>query len=476
MNNIEKIKEQYITAITSQSYISKEALEEVLRPVMEIISQNKDATPNEWITEMLKNATEIYKEDQMQVLNNENVEIPGMSLAVDVNDMKVRLNEGYIDVAKTKPMCPQAIFDIASITKDFTLTINDYLIKEGYYNLDSKIVELDPGFKSLPADLTVRELVNFSVAFNPDGYYVKEKNSEDATKLLKENIKVTTRDIYNYNDYGMMILGKVMENVTGKSYDELFKHYINDTLQVDGVYTRLDKIQKALFTGTPNASLGLVNDSKANAFGGVAGHAGVKATADGLTTYMKNRTYSPNKPNEIEELMARTNWGGLYTASKAKAERGFYGNWNIANPKGVDASDSPIGASKKGYSLNGSTRTHTEIDLYKLPYNYGLATDALLTNPATMTKEKAVELEKKLGMDPGTILTSYTMDFAGTPQEFMQADIRRYAKVGLTTDRLINAADRLKLRLMFIEQVAKAYETPDYWIHYHNDYSKTRSR
>ena len=104
MNNIEKIKEQYIAAITSQSYISKEALEEVLRPVIEIISQNKDATPNEWITEMLKNATEIYKEDQMQVLNNENVEIPGMSLAVDVNDMKVRLNEGYIDVAKTKPM------------------------------------------------------------------------------------------------------------------------------------------------------------------------------------------------------------------------------------------------------------------------------------------------------------------------------------------------------------------------------------
>jgi len=484
LNQLEKVKEQFENAICRQTFMSKDQLDVLLNPLILEMKDHPDMRPEEWISSLVAR----YYENSARILDGKDIVIPGGSFALDVNHMKVRFQHGYFDSQETKKVAEDTIFDIASISKDFTQTINRYLIREGYYDWDSKVVDLDPEFKSLPSDLTIYDLVSFDVSFkqlgnetNPKGYYTNETTNEDAIRLFKEGISVEKKGNYYYCDQGMMILAEVMKTVTRKSYEELFDLVIAQKFGVSEVYTRLSRPEIERFTGSPNASLGLVNDVKANAFGGVSGHAGVKATANGLVDYMMRRNMTKKIPSD--DLVFNSRWGGLMTEKGNPSNRGVFGNWNIANSKGIDGSDSPIGASKYGYTLQGSTRVHSGFDFYDLPFGNSANANAILTNPASLTAEEAMNLEDKINsarkkgaMERGLefkpipkILSRFEMKLNGVPTSFIQTDIRFYVPVGKSTDLLINETDALQLQLMFIEQVCKAYEGSNYQVEYCSD-------
>lgn len=488
LNQLEKVKDQFEEVICRQTFMSKDQLDALLNLLILEMKDHPDMRPEEWISSLVAH----YYENSARVLDGKDIVIPGGSFALDVNHMKVRFQHGYFDNQQTKKVDENTIFDIASISKDFTQTINSYLIKEGYYNWNSKVVDLDPKFKNLPSELTIYDLVTFDVSFkqsgnenNPKGYYADEATNEDAIQLFKEGISVASLGNYYYCDQGMMILAEVMKTVT-KSYEELFDLAIVQKLGVSEVYTRLNPSEIERFTGSPNASLGLVNDAKANAFGGVSGHAGVKATANGLVDYMILRNMTKKGPSV--DLISNSRWGGLMTEKRNPSNRGVFGNWNIANSKGIDGSDSPIGASKRGYTLQGSTRVHSGFDYYDLPFGNSVNANAILTNPASLTTEEAINLEDKINsarkkgaMERGLefkpipkILSRFEMKLNGVPTSFIQTDIRFYVPVGKSTDLLINETDALQLQLMFIEQVCKAYEGLDYQVEYCSDPVRSR--
>lgn len=99
-----------------------------------------------------------------------------------------------------------------------------------------------------------------------------------------------------YSDIGFMILGWIIEHVTGKSLDVFLAHEVYRPLgiQNDLFFVRLDeprerqRLMRRIFAATSEGDFrqkliqGEVHDPNAWAMGGVAGHAGLFGTADAV--------------------------------------------------------------------------------------------------------------------------------------------------------------------------------------------------
>ena len=176
-------------------------------------------------------------------------------------------------------------YDVASITKLFTLILTFKLVDEGYFNLTDRVCQLDHRFRGLE-DFTINDLLLLTGEYQTDGRIQDGKDIEDANRIL-ETIKLKSNDRSKniYNDFGAIVLAKVIEKVfsekEGKEYsfDEIMKKYV--TTMMDNTYFNRNEIITSGVAGNGNKN-GLVHDPKTRALGGVSGAAGIFTTTDDL--------------------------------------------------------------------------------------------------------------------------------------------------------------------------------------------------
>ncbi|KPC69425.1 beta-lactamase, partial [Thermoactinomyces vulgaris] len=95
---------------------------------------------------------------------------------------------------------------------------------------------------------------------------------------------------YEYSDLNLIVLGKILEIVAEKPLDALVDELICEPLGLkDTGYNPADRARTAATEYQPWTGRGMVHgeahDENAWAFGGVAGHAGVFATAWDLAVF-----------------------------------------------------------------------------------------------------------------------------------------------------------------------------------------------
>ncbi|MBK1897254.1 serine hydrolase domain-containing protein [Chryseobacterium paridis] len=168
-------------------------------------------------------------------------------------------------------------FHIFSLTKSFTAVLIMQLYERGKINLDAPIATYLPDYKGEAAKkATVRNLLTYSSGrFNKDistpelihkAYDSTIWNLDDFIKtFLSEKLinKPGTKFSYNNGDY--ILLGKIIENIYGKSFEEVLKEQIlvplkmnntgllhhNDIVQnIDDGYSETDSDPFALHTPT----------------------------------------------------------------------------------------------------------------------------------------------------------------------------------------------------------------------------------
>ncbi len=135
-------------------------------------------------------------------------------------------------LAKCPPMEEDTIFDQASNTKMFATNIAiQKLVSEGKININDKVSKYIPGFVGGGREnITIKHLLTHTAGFeawigfhNPNNHYGKEMYSLDRDRTLRllEQIPLTyetgTKTIYSDIDY--MLLGYIIENVTGQKLD-----------------------------------------------------------------------------------------------------------------------------------------------------------------------------------------------------------------------------------------------------------------
>ena len=439
--------------------MDNDKLNELLEEVNQVLIHGKDKTKKEMTEELL----EKYTSDVASILNDRDL-IPGYSVGVHVGNTTVQVMDGYTDSNKNKKIDENTMFDIASCSKLFTQIIAYNLINDGILSFDSKVSELDPRFTNL-GDLTIGDITSFNVEFRTLGRIEDASSNSQAYDILF-NTEVVSKDKYNYNDIGMMILKEVMEVVTNKTYEELFNQYIVSKLDLKNTYVSVPINRYQDLTASPNSSIGLVNDPKAVILGGYSGHAGVFANNSDLLKVGSGVLENKLLPEEMVK--------DVYTPGINDNRRGIMGNTYIYHEEGLDKSFVSNNESRESFRVQGSTRNVFGASKYHLSNGVYVNSNSILLNPASMDLEYATTLQKEINSralqkwvakdpvnnDRNNFKESILIkNFAVNNQEFKLIDVRSMVSLGKTSDPITELTAELSIKLMFLDTVLKNYES-----------------
>ncbi|MDR6718615.1 serine hydrolase [Paenibacillus sp. 2003] len=171
---------------------------------------------------------------------------------VVVKDGKVLLSKGYgyADREKKIPVDKDTVFQIGSVTKSFTALAAMQLVDQGKIDLKHDIQEYLGGMKvpnKTGKPLTMFDLLTYTSGVDlPDivtDYSVEYLNKDISMKgYLHKNMPTVVRtpgEVYTYDNFGFMLAGYAVENVSGMSYSQYMEKNIFKPLGMDKTSVRL---------------------------------------------------------------------------------------------------------------------------------------------------------------------------------------------------------------------------------------------
>ncbi|MBB1094463.1 beta-lactamase family protein [Rhodopseudomonas palustris] len=213
---------------------------------------------------------------------------------------------GY--AGKEERVCPvdeRTVFDLASLTKPLVTSLSMLaLLEDNNINIDQNITDF---FKLSTPDkkkITLFHLLTHSSGLPAHRPYYKKLLSLSCEKrmdslmewILGENLLFQPGSENIYSDLGFMLLGKIIEKVSGHSLDEYWQSKIAQPLYLENdlFFASKQKNEYRVYAATGECSwsktrlYGKVNDDNCRALGGVAGHAGLFGTAKAVLTMGEN--------------------------------------------------------------------------------------------------------------------------------------------------------------------------------------------
>ncbi len=205
----------------------------------------------------------------------------------------------------TFPVDDQTVFDLASLTKPLVVSLSMLaLIEEKKVILDERI---DKFFKiHVPghAKITLFHLLNHCSGLPAHRPFYKKMMSVSCIKkrkhltdwILDEELLYDPGTANIYSDLGFMLLGMIIEKISGDSLDEYWRKKIVLPLGLDKdlffASTQKKRTRVYAATGVCDWSkkrlYGEVHDDNCRALGGVAGHAGLFGTAKAVVALCEN--------------------------------------------------------------------------------------------------------------------------------------------------------------------------------------------
>ena len=170
---------------------------------------------------------------------------PGVVAAVQTPDYTWVQAMGVADRVSGKPMTPEVHHRIGSVTKTFTATLLLKAADEGLLSLDDTI---DHYIKGVPNGdkITLRQMSDMTSgldSYTDDEQWVKEWSS-DPTRVwqpeelaqigIKESPLFDPGTEWHYSNTNTVMLGLVLEQVTGETIGELYRERIIEPLGLEG--------------------------------------------------------------------------------------------------------------------------------------------------------------------------------------------------------------------------------------------------
>ena len=156
---------------------------------------------------------------------------PGAAVIV-VDDGKTVFagGRGLADIEAKQPIGPGTVFRLGSITKQFAAAVIMQLVDEGKLSLDDHVSKFVPGYPEPGGSATVRQLLNHTVGIQSytgiPGWMVEENTNRPYTT---DEMIAEFRDLpspskpgekWDYNNSGYVLVGAVIEKVTGKPWHQ----------------------------------------------------------------------------------------------------------------------------------------------------------------------------------------------------------------------------------------------------------------
>lgn len=344
-NNIFKL-------LDSGASISKEKLE-ILKY---FILDNKDKN----IINILKNLMDELENITYDFLNSNVIKNINSNIVTEW----INLNVHDSNISNTTE------FDIASVTKLFTLILIIKYVEDNILNLNDKVCDIDNNFKDL--DYTILDLIKMSGSIKTNKRIDEANNYLDALNILYSVHPINyNKNINNYTDIGFMVLSKILEDITGLSFNEIivnfYKKYhieINQLKDIsgNGYNDFLPHDPKARIMGTIGSAGVFIDNINMNLFVDELINGNI-ISRDNLYK-LSRKLFLNNHPNK--------GYGGVY----------------IKHPLGILKSSTPLEYSKYAFSHQGYTGSCVIIDPYLKIHNN------ILVNAIKDDKKKDIDFYK----------------------------------------------------------------------------------
>lgn len=225
----------------------------------------------------------------------------GAALAIGRHGRLVSLKGfGELAYGSGRPVTPTSIYDLASVSKVVgTTTAAMMLVGEGALDLDATVVSYLPWWSRgdpRKEEVTVKQLILHRSGLTPFRTWYFDMEGMDAYKdaAADEALEYEPGAKTAYSDIGIMTLAWIIEEVSGRSLDELLQERLwaplgmretryrpAESLRPRIAVTEIDTIWRH------DLVWGRVHDENADAMGGVAGHAGLFSTAVDLSVFAR---------------------------------------------------------------------------------------------------------------------------------------------------------------------------------------------
>ncbi|GMA65011.1 beta-lactamase family protein [Alicyclobacillus fastidiosus] len=219
--------------------------------------------------------------------------IPGAVVAVGRGETTAYFEcFGYAENAngRSRPMTKETVFDLASLTKvTATLPCILTLIDDGDIRLNDPVALFIPEFADAAKGVvTIRHLLTHCAGLVPSRQFYELFSTPQAIRaaIRREGMGITPDVRTEYSDIGFMLLGEVVEAVSGLALDQFASERVFTPLGMSDTMFCPPPSLFARIAATEYGKVGVVHDENAEALGGVSGHAGLFAPMTDLISYV----------------------------------------------------------------------------------------------------------------------------------------------------------------------------------------------
>jgi len=233
---------------------------------------------------------------------------------------------GYQTYGKHQSVRGNEIYDLASITKIMaTTTAVMHLIDQGKLHWDDKVSEYIPAYRSgLKDSVTIRNLLLHNSGLPSYKIYVDKLKDRKSILHAVENEALVGQPgkQYKYSDLGFILLGEIVENITGSRLDHYMRRNFYYPLGMGDTYFNPNRMGYWVRRRIPPTEIdttfrhktidGEVEDPRAYYMDGVAGHAGLFSSVRDMSIFsqmlLNNGTYGGHqyiKPETVQLFTMR---------------------------------------------------------------------------------------------------------------------------------------------------------------------------
>ena len=239
------------------------------------------------------------------------------SIILDKGYGKADFENGIVNTVQTK-------FDLASLTKQFTALSIMQLEEKKFLNVDDKINKYLPQFPH-GNEITIHQLLNHTSGLpeHPEKFDIRKfrptnKPDVDAAKKNEVPLAFTPGSSFSYSNTGYILLGYIIEKVSGKTLDTYFAENIFNPLDMKNTGFKSEN------SFIDNLAVGYLSYKKDKAetswsetnIGVVRGSSGLCSTVEDLIKWDNALT--------SKKLISKESYNRMYTPYKNNYCYGWY--------------------------------------------------------------------------------------------------------------------------------------------------------
>ncbi len=201
---------------------------------------------------------------------------------------------------------PWTVFDMASLTKPVAATLLLQCVERGDLHLGMRVVDFLPESAGSPVGaITLFQLATHTSGLPPWKPLYKSERDSAIEEILATDLEAEPGTRYAYCDLGYILIGEILQRVTGVKLDKLARARIFAPLgMIDSTYCPDESVHGTIAV-TANCPwregltlVGQVHDANAHSMNGISGHAGLFSTAPDMARFAVSLFY----PEEAARL------------------------------------------------------------------------------------------------------------------------------------------------------------------------------